>query len=212
MTDQSGTAAPYDKLLEQLDEGANYRGYSEGFGGSWTGLCAKAAQAIRNLTRASLQPATDGAARMSSAANLEEAIRTAETMLSEHIEEFHDFDYQPHEVPPELQQLRNIQHHLLGTLVELDPSMSNDLAQGWPDRGTIAKAIHARRYHLDAKDTASMFAWYAEDPTGTDRSRLAIYAAFQDADAVLAALTIPTTQGESDTSTVPVHSITTTGA
>lgn len=230
MTDKSGTSAPYDKLLEQLDEGANYRGYSEGFGGSWTGLCAKAAQAIRNLTRASLQPATPTArnvvieecakvlddaaqdwnrirdpgmannarsyarkirtlatatggdvvagdatalcrleaffretrpfgyvkdneviekflasaraalrspdvagdvqaATPSSAANLEEAIRTAETMLSEHIEEFHDFDYQPHEVPPELQQLRNIQHHLLGTLVELDPSMSNDLAQ-----------------------------------------------------------------------------------
>jgi hypothetical protein len=40
-------------------------------------------------------------------------------MLSQHIEEFHDFDYQPHEVPLELQQLRNIQHHLLGTLVEI---------------------------------------------------------------------------------------------
>jgi len=60
--------------------------------------------------------------------------------------------------------------------------MTNQL----PTREMIAKAIHARRYHLDAKDTESMFAWYAEKPHGTDRSRVAIYSALQDADAVLA--------------------------
>jgi hypothetical protein len=62
---------------------------------------------------------TNVAQAVSDPVGLEDAIRTAETMLSEHIEEFHDFDYQPHEVPLELQQLRNIQHHLLGTLVEI---------------------------------------------------------------------------------------------
>jgi hypothetical protein len=61
------------------------------------------------------------------------------------------------------------------------------------EREAIAKAIHARRYHLDLKDTASMFAWYAENPQGTDRSRLAIYSAFQDADAILALLSPDTT-------------------
>jgi len=49
--------------------------------------------------------------------DLAASIRTAESMLSAHIEEFHDFDYQPHEVPADLQQLRGIQHHLLGSLI-----------------------------------------------------------------------------------------------
>jgi len=53
-------------------------------------------------------------------------------------------------------------------------------------REAIAKAIHGRRYQMDAKDVDSMFAWYAEDPSGTDRSRMAIYSALRDADAVLA--------------------------
>lgn len=44
-------------------------------------------------------------------------IACAETMLSEHIERFHDFDYQPHEVPPELESLRQITHHLAGSLI-----------------------------------------------------------------------------------------------
>jgi hypothetical protein len=56
------------------------------------------------------------------------------------------------------------------------------------DREKIAKVIHARRYQLDAKDTDGMFAWYAENPRGSDRSRMAIYSAFKDADAVIAAL------------------------
>lgn len=46
-----------------------------------------------------------------------DALALADKMLSEHIEEFHDFDYQPHEVPPELAQLRQIEHHLMGSLI-----------------------------------------------------------------------------------------------
>ena len=72
-----------------------------------------------------------------------------------------------------------------------------------PDRETIAKAIHARRYHLDAKDTNSMFAWYAEKPAGTDRSRMAIYSALQDADAVLAALSNTSTPGNTVSASTP---------
>lgn len=44
------------------------------------------------------------------------ALAFAENRISKHIEEFHDFDYEPHQVPPELAQLRAIQHHLLGSL------------------------------------------------------------------------------------------------
>jgi hypothetical protein len=75
----------------------------------------------------------------------------------------------------------------------------NDYRRALPQspltREDIAKAIHARRYHMNAKDTASMFAWYAENPAGTDRSRMAIHSALQDADAVLA-LTRPDRTGE----------------
>lgn len=59
---------------------------------------------------------------------------------------------------------------------------------GLQEREIVARALHSRRYQLDAKDTDSMFAWYAENPIGTDRSRIAIYRAYQDADAVIAAL------------------------
>lgn len=50
--------------------------------------------------------------------DLKEAIALAEKMLSDHIEEFHDFDYEPHQVPSELSSLRAIQYHLLGSLMK----------------------------------------------------------------------------------------------
>lgn len=81
------------------------------------------ANAIYTAPSLYLSPEDSKKAACAALTVLEDSIRTAETMLSEHIEEFHDFDYQPHEVPLELQGLRNIQHHLLGTLVELDPSV-----------------------------------------------------------------------------------------
>ena len=56
------------------------------------------------------------------------------------------------------------------------------------DREKVARAIHARRYQMNAKDTDSMFAWYAEKPHGTDWSRLAVYSAYKDADAAISAL------------------------
>lgn len=46
-----------------------------------------------------------------------DAISHAEGMLSKHIEEFHDFDYLPGDEPREVAQLRGIQHHLLGSLI-----------------------------------------------------------------------------------------------
>jgi hypothetical protein len=69
-------------------------------------------------------------------------------------------------------------------------------------REKIARAIHSRRYHMDAKDTDSMFAWYAEKPEGADRSRMAIYSAYQDADAVLA--TLPAIQQAGTAQSEPV--------
>ncbi len=53
-------------------------------------------------------------------AALEEArqsLALADKMISEHIEEYHDFDYEPHQVPPELASLRAIEHHLMGSLI-----------------------------------------------------------------------------------------------
>ena len=63
------------------------------------------------------------------------------------------------------------------------PAPSSPVSESLRER--IAKAIHGRRYQLGAKDVNSMFAWYAEDPKGTDRSRMAIYSAYRDADAVI---------------------------
>jgi hypothetical protein len=55
-------------------------------------------------------------------ADLIDGIRFAINQLSEHIEEHHDFDYQPHQVPAELASLRGIQHHLEGCLIKDDGS------------------------------------------------------------------------------------------
>lgn len=55
-------------------------------------------------------------------------------------------------------------------------------------REKIARAIHGRRYQLNAKDTDSMFAWYAENPHGTDKLRMAVYSAYKDADAAVGVL------------------------
>jgi hypothetical protein len=51
-----------------------------------------------------------------------EAIGHAENLLSAHIERYHDYDYEPHNVPPEVVSLRNIQHHLAGSLIAADGS------------------------------------------------------------------------------------------
>lgn len=46
-----------------------------------------------------------------------DSLALADKMLSEHIEKFHDFDYEPHQVPQELADLRMIEHHLMGSLI-----------------------------------------------------------------------------------------------
>jgi hypothetical protein len=53
------------------------------------------------------------------------SLALADKMLSEHIEKFHDFDYEPHQVPPELADLRQIEHHLMGSLI-LDDDIPRD--------------------------------------------------------------------------------------
>lgn len=94
--------------------------------------------------------------RRSVADDMAASIRTAESMLSAHIEEFHDFDYQPHEVPAELQQLRSIQHHLLGSLIdetgEIYPSLSAPVAPAAPVAGAPDQwqdIAHEARFLLD---------------------------------------------------------------
>lgn len=74
-------------------------------------------------------------------------------------------------------------------IVKLRAARSFDTSE--QAREKVARAIHRRRYQMDAKDTDSMFAWYAENPKGADRSRMAIYSAYQDADAALSALSRP---------------------
>lgn len=74
----------------------------------------KVRDAMRLIEHMQAQPQPDPHPG-SSAGN--EDIALAEKMLSDHIEEFHDFDYQPHEVPPELASLRAIQHHLIGSMM-----------------------------------------------------------------------------------------------
>lgn len=46
-----------------------------------------------------------------------QSLELADKMLSEHIEEYHDYDYEPHQLPPELSSLRAIEHHLMGSLI-----------------------------------------------------------------------------------------------
>lgn len=65
-----------------------------------------------------------GAVARSSAGNVDDPSRDelisdiayAENQISEHIEKYHDFDYEPHQVPEELESLRRIMHHLAGAL------------------------------------------------------------------------------------------------
>ncbi|CAM5397985.1 hypothetical protein AFEL58S_01990 [Afipia felis] len=64
---------------------------------------------------ASAAPARDDALREAL-----EAIAHAESMLSAHIEEYHDGDFEPHEEPAERASLRDIQHHLAGALIGED--------------------------------------------------------------------------------------------
>jgi len=60
-----------------------------------------------------------------------ESIQYAIGTLSMHIDAYHDGDYEPHQVPDELEELRRLQHHLEGSLID-----SNGVAVSvtYPDR------------------------------------------------------------------------------
>jgi hypothetical protein len=49
---------------------------------------------------------------------LREALELAEQMLAAHVDKHHDYDYASEAVPPELASIRDIQHHLVGTLLD----------------------------------------------------------------------------------------------
>lgn len=82
--------------------------------------------------------------------------------------------------------------------IEAVTDLSQYKAQGFSlplSREMIAKAIYRRRYHISPEHADRMFSWYADKSESTDRSRMAIYSALQDADAVIAALALSSTGG-----------------
>jgi hypothetical protein len=58
-----------------------------------------------------------------------EAIAQAEQMLSEHIEQYHDGDFEPHNEPPARRSLRDIQYHLAGAMINDDDLNSLSLSE-----------------------------------------------------------------------------------
>lgn len=137
-------------------------------GGPWEGrspgeICVVQTKATARAALVAALGVRDEPQTVSHPVGLEDAIRTAETMLSQHIEEFHDFDYEPHQVPLELQQLRNIQHHLLGTLVEIAEAKEAPPVQSCSDSctGTVDRADLAKRVEttpVDGKFGTRLFA------------------------------------------------------
>ena len=86
---------------------------------------------------ASLQPATPVEAARAvdpSREELIESIQYAIGALSTHIDAYHDGDYEPHHVPAELDELRRLQHHLEGSLINSKGEFcSADAAQPSPE-------------------------------------------------------------------------------
>lgn len=87
--------------------------------------------------RASLQAATPVEAARAvdpSREELIESIQYAIGALSTHIDAYHDGDYEPHHVPAELDELRRLQHHLEGSLINSKGEFcSADAAQPSPE-------------------------------------------------------------------------------
>jgi hypothetical protein len=71
-----------------------------------------------------------------------ESIQYAIGTLSMHIEAYHDFDYQPHEVPPELAELRRLQHHLEGSLISSTGEIASTASSAEP---TIREIVNELR-------------------------------------------------------------------
>lgn len=133
MSLRAEAAAPWPDIKEIHDTLAGCLGRT---GLTYSGI-RDAAKEVQKLYAATLPSQAGNKPQCEAVAD----IATAEKMLSEHIEEFHDFDYQPHEVPLELSSLRAIQHHLLGSMMPepagaSSPPMQADL---WQDIATAPK-------------------------------------------------------------------------
>lgn len=89
------------------------------FDGADSGRARRALETLMSALRAS-QPASSQARIRElerQVAEARDSLALADQMLSEHIEKFHDFDYEPHQIPPELTDLRAIEHHLIVSLI-----------------------------------------------------------------------------------------------
>lgn len=125
-----------EEMLELVDEEAltdflyeiqNYSDAKEKAKLLWPRLAAQSdAQplAVHDPKLAALRPdlaaqsdAQPPTVREPSREELIESIRYAIGKISMHIDSYHDFDYAPHQVPPELEELRRLQHHLEGSLI-----------------------------------------------------------------------------------------------
>lgn len=148
---------------------------------------------LRRMDEASA-PAPSAGSPASAVTDLVASIRQAESMLSAHIEEFHDFDYPAHAIPTELQQLRDIQHHLLGSLIDENGEIYDYQAQSPPPTGAdnISPEPNALREKI-ATTMAQAFivpADYDEDGAEIYSSR-DWQSALETADTIVAAISRP---------------------
>ena len=111
-------ATQLESLLKERDAlQARVKEYDAAYDGLMKAKEAFRAEAHRNAERA-LRAEQERDEAYERADGLIDAISHAEDILSKHIEEFHDFDYEPHQIPQELSQLNGIRHHLLGSLID----------------------------------------------------------------------------------------------
>ena len=108
---------------------ARVKEYDAAYDGLMKAKEAFRAEAHRNAERA-LRAEQERDEAYERADGLIDAISHAEDILSKHIEEFHDFDYEPHQIPQELSQLNGIRHHLLGSLIDEKGEPIRRLASG----------------------------------------------------------------------------------
>lgn len=99
--------------------------------------------------------------------SLRAGISQAVGMLSAHLEEHHDADYRPHEVPSEVKALQRIGAHLRGTLLTGQPDShpadrpsSTEAGEEKPDVGKMASPYGAlKRPPIKVPNGTEVFVW-----------------------------------------------------